>query len=693
MAPRRAPLEEDPPSASSSSSTSTSTSEDDQPTDNEQEENHNQELPKETAESESSEDEDEEEEEVKNNKPYVQKPTPTTTATKTPQPNSPSDSDSETRSAQPSPTASDFTIKPIASKPMENPKKPTSNPSAKRPVTETDEKNPKKKAKVEEEEEEVEEKKKSGGSVNRLWSEDDETVLLKGMAGFQSKKGADPYLLTGEFDEFIKKSLSVEVSRSQLMDKVRRLKKKKEINAGQGEKGADPVFSKPHEHKCFELSKKVWGGGKDSSNGVDENGKSWNERARKTVKLEDSVALQPKENGKGVGGLKEGFKGEMKGVKVDEIFVQSDLHPGRPEKPKRRTREEMAADLKTNWEAKMAARGFKSERRVHAMSLGKDSASIQQITKRGLNFWTRSLDGYNAKGVIEFYQKMNIENVLATGKITSKVANKVIEVDACTIAKYLKYIRPAPEVTNYPQPEPIDPDDINQALYTNPNDASLPHKPGKFRDVYRVLNQALHYNLYPRGTESKPSKKSAELLYVFMHDNYVMDWAKCIFEQLVDFKGNTIGSARMPFPCMITGILKDQGVRGSQYAKLDQPSPGDITLSVLEKSKSQSKASGAGPSVPAPPKGSLYTMPRPRAPLESWLRKIFCQNVAILKMQKRDWKERKKMMKEIGKLQGELSWHTCYIASTTDERYEAPPEVEVANSSEEGEGNEEEENE
>ncbi|KAF7140883.1 hypothetical protein RHSIM_Rhsim06G0156400 [Rhododendron simsii] len=575
LAQKRAPLEKDPPSASSSSSSSTS--EDDQPTDNEQEENHNQELPKETAESESSEDEDEVVEEVQNNIPSVQKPTPTTTATKTPQPDSPSDSDSEsdyeTRSAQPSPTASDFTVKP-----MENPKKPTSKPSPKRPVTETDEKNGKiKKAKVEEEE-------KSGGSVNRLWSEDDETVILKRMTAFQSKKGADPYLLTGEFHEFIKKSLGVEVSRSQLMDKVRRLKKKYEINAGHGEKGADPVFSKPHEHKCFELSKKVWGGGKDSSNGVDENGKSGNEIVRKTVKLEDSVALQPKENGKGVSGLKEGFKGEMKGVK----------------------------------------------------------------------------------------------NVLATGKITSKVANKVIEVDASTIAKYLKYIRPAPEAINYPQPEPIDPDDVNQALYTNPNHASFPHKPGKFRDVYRVLNQSLHYNLYPRGTESKPSKKSAELLYVFMHDNYVMDWAKCIFEQLVDFKGNTIGSARMPFPCMITGILKDQGVRGSRYAKLDQPSPGDITLSVLEKSKSQSKASGAGPSIPALPKGSLYTMPGPRAPLESWLRKIFCLNVAILKMQKRERKERKKMMKEIGKLQGELSWQTRYIESTTNERYETPLEVKIA---------------
>ncbi|KAI8551855.1 hypothetical protein RHMOL_Rhmol06G0219600 [Rhododendron molle] len=315
LAQKRALLEEDPPSASSSS-----TSEDDQPTDNEQEEIHSQELPKETAESESSEDDDEEDDD----EPSVQKPTPTTAAaaTKTPVPNSPSDSDSgsdsETPSAQPSltasPSASDFTIKPIASKPMENPKKPTSKPSAKRPVTETD--NGKiKKAKVEEEE------KKSGGSVNRLWSEDDETVILKGMADFRSKKGADPSSLTSEFHEFIRKSLSVEVSRSQLMDKVRRLKKKYEINAGKGEKGADPVFSKPHEHKCFELSKQVWGVGKDSSNGVHENGnngKSGNKRARKTIKLEDSVALQPKENGKGVVGLKEGLKGEMKDVKVED---------------------------------------------------------------------------------------------------------------------------------------------------------------------------------------------------------------------------------------------------------------------------------------------------------------------------------------------------------------------------------------
>ncbi|KAI8532638.1 hypothetical protein RHMOL_Rhmol11G0229000 [Rhododendron molle] len=82
---------------------------------------------------------------------------------------------------------------------MENPKKPTSKPSAKRPVTETDN-GKKKKAKVDEEQ------KKSGGSVNRLWSKDDETVILKGMADFQSKKGPDPSSLMGEFHEFIRKS-------------------------------------------------------------------------------------------------------------------------------------------------------------------------------------------------------------------------------------------------------------------------------------------------------------------------------------------------------------------------------------------------------------------------------------------------------------------------------------------------------
>ncbi|XP_028093948.1 STOREKEEPER protein-like [Camellia sinensis] len=83
----------------------------------------------------------------------------------------------------------------------------------------------------------------------------------------------------GAFHEFIKKLLRADVLKNQLMHKVKRLKKY-QINA---EKGKDPIFTKPHELKTFELSKKIWGGG---ANNVDDSArKSDTTKSRKHVKL------------------------------------------------------------------------------------------------------------------------------------------------------------------------------------------------------------------------------------------------------------------------------------------------------------------------------------------------------------------------------------------------------------------------
>ncbi|KAJ4980850.1 hypothetical protein NE237_031687 [Protea cynaroides] len=106
----------------------------------------------------------------------------------------------------------------------------------------------------------------------RLWTEDDELAILKGMLDYYSKKGTDPSADMNAFHDFIKKSFHIEFTRIQLTDKIRRLRKKYQNNVGRGK---DPVFSKPHEHKAFELSKKIWGaytandvvGGQTVSNG------------------------------------------------------------------------------------------------------------------------------------------------------------------------------------------------------------------------------------------------------------------------------------------------------------------------------------------------------------------------------------------------------------------------------------------
>lgn len=254
MAPRRPSHLDVPPAASSSEE------EEETSSDEEEEEEH----PEAEAEAEASEDEE------------VQ-PTPKPSSVpskKTDQSESDDESSSESEPGE-SP------VKPIASKPMED-KKARSKPSvvatpekkssAKRPREAEDSKKRAKKksaaeappsdAEEEEDDEEEEEPKKSGGDESkklfqRLWSEEDEIVILNGMIDYTSKRGADPTSDMNAFHDFIKKLLHFEVSKvAQLTDKIRRLKRKYGNNAAK--KKYNPT--KPHEQKVFELSKKIWGG-------------------------------------------------------------------------------------------------------------------------------------------------------------------------------------------------------------------------------------------------------------------------------------------------------------------------------------------------------------------------------------------------------------------------------------------------
>ncbi|KAF7144894.1 hypothetical protein RHSIM_Rhsim04G0149100 [Rhododendron simsii] len=316
---------------------------------------------------------------------------------------------------------------------------------------------------------------------------------------------------------------------------------------------------------------------------------------------------------------------------------------------KRRTPEEMEADAKLDWMESIPLRGFKSERQVSRRSFANDNDILILLENQGLRFWTRALLGYNEVGVIEFYHNMDTSEALTNGIIKSKVHNKRIVVDAGAIAKYLRYDRPAWDLVNFLRSEPLDSDVINNALYTTiPSVGVPPHKSGKFKDIYRVLNQVVHYNLYPHGAENKPSKRSAEILYAFMNDaEFKVHWARFIFEQIVDFKGDTFGTARCPHPCMITTFLWENGISKGPYEKLEQPSHGVITKAVLVKSKSQSKAAAAGTSArqsaSVPPESSLWSVPNPKASQESIWRKLCCQNIAIWNCIQKEKKERKKL--------------------------------------------------
>ncbi|XP_062013380.1 probable transcription factor At1g61730 [Rosa rugosa] len=203
-------------------------------------------------------------------------------------------------------------VKPIASKPMEEvtppPKatKPRSKPSAssppataksgtKRPGGESELVKDSKKAKKkgdDPEEDGVEEESKKSKLFQRLWSDEDEIIILKGMNEYKTKKGVDPYADMTAFHEFIKKSLKVDVTKIQLQDKIRRMRKKFENNVKKKHKP-----TKAHDSKTFELSKKVWGGGEG---GEDITGQ--------VTIASFGKGEQPKSNGKAKGNQKSNSK-------------------------------------------------------------------------------------------------------------------------------------------------------------------------------------------------------------------------------------------------------------------------------------------------------------------------------------------------------------------------------------------------
>ncbi|GLU15914.1 hypothetical protein SLE2022_323670 [Rubroshorea leprosula] len=89
----------------------------------------------------------------------------------------------------------------------------------------------------------------------RLWTEEDEIVILNGMIGYKDEMGEDPSSDMGEFYHYILESISFVCTKIQLKEKIRRLKDKYLQKANKGEK----AFSTPHEDQVFRLSKKIWG--------------------------------------------------------------------------------------------------------------------------------------------------------------------------------------------------------------------------------------------------------------------------------------------------------------------------------------------------------------------------------------------------------------------------------------------------
>ncbi|XP_072960153.1 probable transcription factor At5g28040 [Typha angustifolia] len=96
----------------------------------------------------------------------------------------------------------------------------------------------------------------------RLWTDEDEIIILRGFLDFTTRRGttfASHQYDTGPFYDEIKTQLQLEFNKNQLIEKLRRLKKKYRncVNRIRST-GKDFAFKSPHEQAIFEIARNIW---------------------------------------------------------------------------------------------------------------------------------------------------------------------------------------------------------------------------------------------------------------------------------------------------------------------------------------------------------------------------------------------------------------------------------------------------
>ncbi|CAL9224094.1 unnamed protein product [Arabidopsis halleri] len=110
----------------------------------------------------------------------------------------------------------------------------------------------------------------------RLWSEEDEIVLLQGMIDFSGVTGKSVFDDMNGFFEKLKDSISFDVKGvNQFHNKIRSLKNKYVVKKKSGD------FTKDHDKKCFELAKMIWGSDVDATL----------VKSKRKIKVDDSLKV------------------------------------------------------------------------------------------------------------------------------------------------------------------------------------------------------------------------------------------------------------------------------------------------------------------------------------------------------------------------------------------------------------------
>jgi len=109
--------------------------------------------------------------------------------------------------------------------------------------------------------EQIEEKKALDDSrrlFQRLWTDEDEIGLLQGFLDYTAQRGSSHHNDTALFYDQIKSKLQLGFNKNQLVEKLRRLKKKYRNVLTKINDGKEFSFKSPHDRATFEISQRIW---------------------------------------------------------------------------------------------------------------------------------------------------------------------------------------------------------------------------------------------------------------------------------------------------------------------------------------------------------------------------------------------------------------------------------------------------
>ncbi|KFK25657.1 hypothetical protein AALP_AA8G142900 [Arabis alpina] len=130
----------------------------------------------------------------------------------------------------------------------------------------------------------------SSSGNNRIWNGEDEVAVLKGLVDYRVKTGFHHKIDWDEFHRFVPGSILADVSKEQVLSKMRKLKRSFIAHLEKINQGNDPLFTRSTDSEAFGFSMMLWGKNDDDVANGDMDNANQIENGEEAVQEDQQVA-------------------------------------------------------------------------------------------------------------------------------------------------------------------------------------------------------------------------------------------------------------------------------------------------------------------------------------------------------------------------------------------------------------------